>query len=52
MNIDSITNRLLTEVRERTVDVDAALEQLKDLPYRDLGFAKLDTHRHLRLGVP
>ncbi len=29
-----------------------AVEELKDLPYRDMGFAKIDTHRHLRTGVP
>ncbi|MDY0091263.1 MAG: nickel pincer cofactor biosynthesis protein LarB [Candidatus Vecturithrix sp.] len=51
MNIAQL-QRLLTEVREQKLEVDAALEQLKDLPYQDLGFAKLDTHRHLRLGVP
>ena len=43
---------LLQEVRDGNIDVEAALEVLKELPYRDLGFAKLDTHRHLRLGVP
>jgi NCAIR mutase (PurE)-related protein len=43
---------LLQEVRDGNIDVETALEVLKELPYRDLGFAKLDTHRHLRLGVP
>lgn len=43
---------LLQDVRDRNIDVETALETLKDLPYQDLGFAKLDTHRHLRLGVP
>ncbi len=43
---------LLQDVRDRTIDIDSALETLKDLPYQDLGFAKVDTHRHLRLGVP
>ncbi|MBD3305430.1 nickel pincer cofactor biosynthesis protein LarB [candidate division KSB3 bacterium] len=43
---------LLQEVRDGKLEVTAALDVLKDLPYRDLGFAKLDTHRHLRLGVP
>ena len=32
--------------------VDAAVEQLRDLPYQDLGFAKLDHHRALRTGWP
>lgn len=43
---------LLQNVRDGNTDIENALEMLKELPYRDLGFAKLDTHRHLRLGVP
>jgi len=43
---------LLQNVRDGNIDVEAALEALKEFPYHDLGFAKLDTHRHLRLGVP
>ncbi len=44
--------RLLESLREGKVDVDQALEQLKSLPYDDIGFAKLDTHRDLRRGFP
>jgi hypothetical protein len=43
---------LLSAVRDGNTSVETALEQLKDLPYQDLGFAKIDTHRHLRMGVP
>ena len=32
--------------------VDAAMNQLRDLPYQDIGFAKLDHHRALRTGWP
>jgi hypothetical protein len=32
--------------------VDTAVEQLRDLPYQDIGFAKLDHHRPLRTGWP
>ncbi len=32
--------------------VDAAVDQLRDLPYQDIGFAKLDHHRSLRTGWP
>src|SRR5437660_10250260 len=28
------------------------MEALRDLPYEDLGFAKLDSHRDLRRGFP
>ena len=44
--------RLLESLREGKVDVDQALEQLRGLPYDDIGFAKLDTHRDLRRGFP
>lgn len=44
--------RLLESLSEGKVDVDQALEQLKSLPYDDIGFAKLDTHRDLRRGFP
>ncbi len=32
--------------------VDTAMEHLRDLPYQDLDFAKLDHHRPLRTGWP
>ena len=31
---------------------DAALEQLRNLPYEDIGYAKLDHHRELRRNFP
>ena len=43
---------LLHEVREGQTGVDAALERLRDLPFEDLGFAKVDHHRALRTGMP
>jgi NCAIR mutase (PurE)-related protein len=33
------------------VDVDAALERMRHLPFEDLGYAKLDHHRALRHGL-
>ena len=35
-----------------TQSVDAALEELRHLPYEDLGFAKIDHHRGLRDALP
>ena len=32
--------------------VDDTLRALSELPFRDLGFAHADTHRHLRTGFP
>ncbi len=43
---------LLEEVRDRSVDIDAALTRLRHLPFEDLGFAKVDHHRRLRPGMP
>jgi NCAIR mutase (PurE)-related protein len=43
---------LLEQVRAGAVDIDAALERLRHLPYEDLGFAKVDHHRALRHGMP
>ena len=43
---------LLVEVREGRTDVPDALGRLRDLPFEDLGFAKLDHHRALRTGMP
>ena len=46
------TKALLARVQKGTLSADAALKRLKLLPYEDLGFAKIDTHRHLRRGFP
>jgi NCAIR mutase (PurE)-related protein len=44
--------QLLEAVSAGRLDVSAALEQLAQLPFRDLGFARVDTHRELRQGAP
>ncbi|MEG1870829.1 MAG: 1-(5-phosphoribosyl)-5-amino-4-imidazole-carboxylate carboxylase, partial [Peptostreptococcaceae bacterium] len=36
---------LLERVKNNDLDVDLALEKLKDLPYEDLGYANIDHHR-------
>ena len=43
---------LLEAVRGGETTLDEALEQLRLLPYEDLGFATLDHHRALRRGFP
>ena len=43
---------LLEEVRTGAVEIDAALERLRHMPFEDLGFAKVDHHRALRHGMP
>ncbi|MCJ7813677.1 nickel pincer cofactor biosynthesis protein LarB [bacterium] len=51
MNREEI-KKLLEDVRSGNLPVEKALEQLRSLPYRDLGFAKIDTHRAIRKGFP
>ena len=43
---------LLARVSAGEVTTEEALQQLKRLPFDDLGFAKVDHHRALRTGVP
>jgi NCAIR mutase (PurE)-related protein len=44
--------RLLRQVRAGRMSVAEAVERLRTLPFEDLGFAKVDTHRELRTGFP
>jgi len=44
--------KLLSEVKDGIIPVEAAMEKLKYLPYSDLGFARIDNHRELRTGYP
>lgn len=44
--------QLLQQVAAGKVAPNAAYEHLKDLPYEDLGFAKIDHHRGIRTGFP
>ncbi|HEX9940590.1 MAG TPA: nickel pincer cofactor biosynthesis protein LarB [Thermoanaerobaculia bacterium] len=44
--------RLLEAVAAGERSPDEALHDLAELPYSDLGFAKLDLHRELRNGLP
>jgi pyridinium-3,5-biscarboxylic acid mononucleotide synthase len=43
---------LLRQVRDRKLSPEAALNRLKDYPYQDLDFAKIDHHREVRKGFP
>ena len=43
---------LLENVQNGTLPTEAALSQLRDLPFEDLDFAKVDHHRGLRQGFP
>lgn len=43
---------LLQHVKSGEIGIEEAEKLLKDLPYEDLGYAKLDHHRELRSGFP
>jgi len=51
MNVKEV-EKLLREVRNGETTVERALEVLKNFPYTDLGFARIDHHRELRTGYP
>jgi NCAIR mutase (PurE)-related protein len=43
---------LLEKLKGGQFSVEHAVEQLRNLPFEDLGFAKIDHHRSLRQGFP
>jgi NCAIR mutase (PurE)-related protein len=43
---------ILDDVRSGRLEVAAAADLFRELPYEDLGFARLDHHRGLRQGLP
>ena len=49
---ESRLRELLVQFKDNGMTVDTAMDQLRDLPYQDIGFAKLDHHRALRTGWP
>ena len=44
--------KLLTDVKDGSLDVEEAVQRLRHLPFEDIGFAKIDHHRTLRCGFP
>jgi NCAIR mutase (PurE)-related protein len=51
MNINDV-EKLLIKVKTGGTSVEEALDVLKNFPYTDLGFAKIDNHREMRTGYP
>lgn len=43
---------LLEQVKNGEIDVEKAYDELKDMPFRDMGFANVDNHRAIRTGFP
>ncbi len=44
--------KMLRQVRRGKLSVEEAVDRLRNLPYEDLGYAKIDHHRALRQGFP
>lgn len=51
MDIEKL-RQMLDAVQQGQTTIDEALERLRQLPYEDLGYARLDLHRPLRNGMP
>jgi NCAIR mutase (PurE)-related protein len=51
MNVKEV-EKLLKNVKNGHTTIEEALDVLKNFPYTDLGFAKIDHHRELRTGYP
>lgn len=43
---------MLNSVRQGALSVDEAMQQLRHLPFQDIGCAQVDHHRQLRQGTP
>ncbi len=43
---------LIEQIKSGSIDANSAFEKLKDLPFEDLGYAKIDHHRSIRRGYP
>jgi hypothetical protein len=43
---------LLQQVRNGTLEIPEALDKLRNFPFEDLGFSRIDSHRALRRGFP
>ena len=44
--------KLLKELTGGKISIDQTIERLRDFPFTDLGYAKIDHHRELRTGYP
>jgi hypothetical protein len=44
--------KLLINVKKGDTSIEEALDVLKNFPYTDLGFARIDHHREMRTGYP
>jgi len=43
---------IISALRSKKISAKAAFDRLKEMPYLNMGFARLDTHRPIRKGFP
>lgn len=48
----SDVKHLLEAVKKNEINIEEAVKIIEELPYKDLGFAKIDNERELRVGYP
>jgi NCAIR mutase (PurE)-related protein len=48
----TLLETLLKGIRDGRISIEQGIDRLKDLSYLDVGCAKIDTHRELRVGYP
>jgi len=48
----NLLRSLLEQLQSGILDVESVLDRLKTFPFEDLGFAKIDSQRCIRTGVP
>ncbi|MBU1078206.1 MAG: nickel pincer cofactor biosynthesis protein LarB [Spirochaetes bacterium] len=44
--------KILVSLSKKKMSPDEAYTHLKDLPFKDMGFVKVDYHREMRMGLP
>lgn len=44
--------KILNGIKNNELSIDDAFDDLKELPFKDLGFAMIDNHREIRVGYP
>ena len=49
---ESYIREILSQVKDGSMTEDEGFELLRELPYKDIGFANLDNHRQIRTGFP
>ncbi|KEJ03833.1 nickel pincer cofactor biosynthesis protein LarB [Clostridium botulinum] len=44
--------KLLLDIKSDKISLEDGVDILQDLPFKDLGYAKIDNHREMRVGYP